>query len=142
MATPTFDPANIIQIFAGVPIVGQAKGTFVKAERTGNTFEVAAGTTGEVARRRLRDKTGLITHTIVPWSTTNDLLSAITQLDELAGAGIGPSLVSNLNGVSLAEANDSWIQKPPALEYAEDFVNREWPVMCGELLLFIGGEIG
>lgn len=140
MGTRTYDPAYIACSVLGIPITGFADGTFVKAERNEDAFKIAVGASGEVARARSRNMTGKVTFTIMASHPDNDLLSAASHLDELAGTGVGRVFIKDVNGTTLVLGANAWIVKPAAVEFGKEVTNREWVVECSYLYLNSGGE--
>ena len=136
-----YDPALVVATFKGILLQGFMEGTFILGERNEDTFAPAVGAQGDVTRVRSRNKTGLVTMTLMAESPSNDLLSNVMLLDEEFGLGVGPILVKDLNNTSLLLAEDAWIQKPPAGEYSTDATSREWIIACASLSVFIGGSV-
>jgi len=136
-----FDPALVIFTFRGITLQGYIDGTFISAERSEDAYETVVGAGGDVTRVRNRNRMGTVTCTLLQASPTNDLLSAVALEDELFNTGDGPLLLKDLNGTSLAQAANAWIQKLPNLEYADTATGREWVFACAELEMNVGGNL-
>ena len=136
-----YDPGRVIVTFRGILIQGFADGTFVNAERTEDAFAKVVGASGDVTRVRSRDRSGEVTLTLQAASPTNDLLSAVAQIDESTGLGYGPLLIKDLNGNTLLLAEQAWIRKAPAVEFGTDASNREWVFDCAALDMTVGGAV-
>lgn len=136
-----YDPGKIVCSFKGVQILGFMDGTMVLGERSEDSFETAVGSQGDVARVRKRNKSGQVTFTLQQVSPTNALLSAIAELDEEFGTGVGALFVKDLNGADLMVADNAWIQKPPNMENGDTLSSREWIIACAEIRLFSGGAL-
>jgi hypothetical protein len=141
MAVKTYDPGKIVLTFAGNLIGGYADGTFVLAERREGAFGLVIGAGGEGCRIRSRNKSGSVTLTLMASSLANDILSAIAAADELAGTGVGPLFLKDLNGNTLVAAANAWIEKLPNVEFGKDLSTREWLIACEQLDVTVGGNL-
>lgn len=140
----TYDPQSVQLVFNGIQFRGFADGTFITVERLTDTFSDTVGAQGDVVRTRSRDRRGTVTATLQGASPTNDLLSAIAIDDEdpEAGdyaAGVGDLAVKDLNGTTLAFAQEAWIVKLPNAEFATEHTPRQWVIRCAKLQLLVGG---
>jgi len=79
----TYDPLLYSMSVGGIPITGLAEGTFFKAKRNVDSFTRYTGTDGETSWARQHDKSGEVSFTLKQTSATNDLLSALLQIDEI-----------------------------------------------------------
>ena len=140
MAAKTYSPKKVSISVAGVIITGYAEGTFVSVERSSDTFTKAVGSDGEVGRVHSADRSGLITLTLQQTSESNDVLSALQQVDELTLTGKFPVMVKDNNGTSLYTSGDAWIEKIADAEYSNDMSTREWRIACADLIAFTGGN--
>ncbi len=138
--TPTYDPGQHFASFGSIPLLGIADGTFISVERISEAFTSVAGAGGEVARVRMRDKRGKIKVTLMATSPTNDLLSAVAQLDETTGAGEARFHITDGNGTTRVMAANAWISKLPSTEFSKDMPHRDWEFECDNLELFVGGN--
>jgi hypothetical protein len=136
-----YDPGLVVMVFHNITVQGYAADTFINAERMEDGFEMVVGANGDVTRVRNRNRTGSVTATLLQASPTNDLLSAVADEDELFGTGVGPLLVKDLNGTSLAQATEAWIRKVPAMPFAASAESREWIFDCAQLRLLVGGAL-
>lgn len=139
-----YDPGRIVIVIAGQQIQGIADGTFVKAARAEKSYKTRYGSAGDGVRIRNRNRSGIITLTLLNESPSNDYLSALVIADEAAlgaSASVGPSSITDLNGTSLARAAFSWVMQPSDLEYGDDSPNCTWEIECSELIIFNGGAL-
>ncbi len=79
----TYDPQLMSMVVGGLPIVGIADGTFIKAERNEDAFKQYIGTDGEAVRARQLNISGKITFTLKQTSPSNDNLSGLLDTDML-----------------------------------------------------------
>jgi len=138
-----YDPAKLIQVLAGIPITGYADGTFVTVVRNEDSFTLRVGATGEACRARSNNKSARITFTLLQSSATNDLLSGLSNLDEMSpgGDGIGPYSLNDLFGSTKLIAEKAWIVKPADVTYSQDVETREWTIETDSLTGNVGGNI-
>jgi hypothetical protein len=142
MAAPaTLDPSQCIVIFNGQQLQGFAPGTFVKPSRDEDAVSKTTGADGEVVRVRNRNRGGSVTVTLLQSSASNDVLSAMANLDEngLPG-GVGALLVKDNTGRALYSAEAAWVKKQPDGEHAKEATTREWVIDCAVLAMFVGGN--
>lgn len=137
--TRTYDPAGIIFTFGGILISGYAPDTFITATRNSDAFTLQVGAGGQTCRSRSQDKSGTITVSLMQSSPTNDVLSALADIDEKTGSGLGAVLIKDVNGTTVISAENAWIKKKPEAPFAKEASIREWVIETGELDHFIGG---
>jgi hypothetical protein len=136
-----YDPGKVVAIFRGIPLSGFAEGTFIAGEREVDAFSKVAGARGEITRVRSRNRSGMVTITLMAESPSNDSLSAVAILDEASGLGFGPLTVKDLNGNTILSAPVAWIQKVPNVEHATDASTREWVIAVASFDVYVGGAL-
>lgn len=136
----TYDPKQVSVIFAGKIISGFADGTFVKAERNEQTWNLKVGVDGEGARAKSNNKSGKVEITLLQSSQSNDDLSALAALDELSNNGVGAVVVIDKSGRTVCAAATGWVQKPAPVEDGKEIQNRVWVIETDELDIFVGGN--
>lgn len=142
MALLNYDASQVLMIMAGIPVQGLADGTFVSAAFNEDGFTLTVGTDGEGTRAKTNNRSGRVTFTLMQSSSSNDLLSALHNLDLNSpnGDGIGPLLIKDRSGRTLITAESAWIVKHPDAEYAREASTREWIVETDELIASQGGN--
>lgn len=138
-----FDPATFTLVFKGHTVRGYADGVHIKVERSEDAFAKKAGARGDMIRTRKRDRSGMVTVTLLPSSPSNDFFALTAVADELGAtvdAGVGAVFLKDLNGTTVAEARSAWIRKPSDVEVGDEPANREWIIDCAEIKLFPGGS--
>ncbi len=142
MALHTYYPDQVAIVFAGIPISGFADGTFLSVEQNEDSFTLQVGTDGEGCRSRTNNRSGRATFTLGQWSASNDLLSALHNVDINTpnGDGIGPLLIKDNSGRSIFTAEKAWIVKPPAAGYGREAESREWVIETDNLIQQHGGN--
>jgi hypothetical protein len=143
MGVRNFDAKSIIQVFAGIPISGYAKGTFVSIEFNEDAFNLTIGADGEGCRAKSNNESAQITFTLMQSSAVNDLLSAIHNLDKTSpgGDGIGPYLLKDLFGTTIIAAEKAWIKKMATAAYGTEPSDREWVLETDFAIVNLGGNL-
>lgn len=138
-----YDPDQISINVAGIPVSGYADGEFITVENESPGFEDVVGTDGEVTRSKTNDRRATVTLKLMQSSPTNDLLSALHNLDlnTPGGVGVGPFLLRDKNGTTLLLAEKSWIQKMPDGSWDRTAKERSWVIRCASLTSHHGGQI-
>lgn len=136
----TYNPRRVIVTFAGQLIVGYADGSFVTAERAGDTFTLTKGSDGEGARTHNPDQSGMVTVTLLQTSSSNDFLQAQHDLDEATDQGKGAIFIRDLSGRTIVESPEAWVRKPPSTEFSKEVGSREWVLECDVLRIGAGGN--
>lgn len=142
MPMKDYSPDEVDVLVAGIPISGYAEGEFVSISFTTDLFTTKVGSDGEVMRARSMDRRATCTIKLMQGSDSNDLLSALYQLDQRArnGAGVGAFLVKDNQGRSLYAAPECWIRKHPDVSFSNEPTPREWTIEIAELEPFTGGN--
>lgn len=136
----TYDPNGVTVTFTGANIHGFVDGSFVKAERDESAFFLQIGADGEYARAKNRNRAGKITIILQQTSVSNDTFAAAAVLDELGNGGHGALIVKDLNGTTLLNAKEAWVDKIAPLDFGKDLGQREWVLRTGSLDIFVGGN--
>lgn len=138
--TKTYDPSKHFITFAGIPLSGFAKGTYLTVTRLSDTFEDYAGTLGEVCRTRKLDRRATAKFKTMGSSPINDALSAVARTDESTGEGQGVFGAVDGNGTTVLNASSAWIVKQPDAEFGDTMPEREWEIRIAVLDTFLGGN--
>lgn len=142
MGFKVYDADQVSITIAGVPIIaGFADGEFLRIERETEAFSDVVGTDGEVTRSKSNDDRATITVILMQTADSNDLLAALHRNDKRTpgGAGVGRTLIEDLNGRALYEARKSWIMTSPDASFDREATSREWAIRVEKLEDFTGG---
>jgi hypothetical protein len=135
-----YDPKNVSMIVGGKIAHGFADGTFIKAMRNEQAYNLKVGVDGEGTRSKNNNKSGKFEITLMQSSSFNDVLSAYSSADQLSNAGVVPILLRDNNGTTLATALTAWVQKLPDVEFAKEVTTRTWVFETDDLEMFVGGN--
>lgn len=137
-----YDPGRVVVVIGGKTMAGFHTGSFVKCNRTNDTWKLEVGADGNPVWVKSRDKSGDIVITLQGTSPSNDDLSEIAVADERDDAvpeEITAS-VTDMNGTTLWSSANARVLKPADAEFADEHTPREWTVKCGKLEWFNGGS--
>lgn len=139
MAVRKYNPKQIILTAGPYAITGFSDGSYVRVEFDEDHFNKRTGTDGEVTRTQNNNYTGKVTFILDQASPANDLLSGLAALDRVSGDGIVPVTVRDINGTTIAFAQEAWVQKIADVDFANESQDREWVMDCGQMDVFVGG---
>lgn len=131
-----YDPQEVSASLAGIPISGYAEDTFIEINQEADSFVDVVGVDGTVSRSKVSDKRATIKFTLMQTSETNDLLSALAELDDSTpgGAGVGALLIRDNSGRAVYEGPQSWIMKPPDVAFGKQAGPRVWTIRTARIL--------
>lgn len=138
-----YDPNEVSLMVAGVPVEGGfADGTFIEIIQMSPDFTSKVGVDGDVTRSKTNDRRATIRITLMQSSNSNQLLSAMSNIDRKKsnGAGVGPMLIKDNQGLSLYSAEHSWISKPPDVTFDKEAGPRVWECEVATLERLDGGN--
>ncbi len=136
----TFDPKAVVFIFGGYPIRGFSDGTMITAERSEDMFIDKNGVTGEAARSKSNNRSGIVKATLMMTSSDNDYLSKIALMDERSNTGIRELSITDLLGTSKVFSATAYIKKLPTIDYGKEIKDREWTFVCPNMMMTVGGN--
>lgn len=136
----TYDPLKVLLTIGVNRITGFASGTFIEVERNADAVNLLVGTQGEYAWAIGRDRSGIITLTLMHTAFSNDFLEVMARADELGGLGGRSALIEDLNGRTLIRAPEVHVLKRPTISYGAEVMTREWQVVAGAIDVRVGGN--
>ena len=128
-AVRNWDASQLVMVFMGIGVsTGFDEDEFLDLEPEKETFGHKVGADGEVTRFRYNNRVNKVTVKLMHTSIANSVFSALATLDENTpgGAGIGPTLIQDLQGTSLYAAQSCWISKRPKRTFGAEVKTREW----------------
>lgn len=137
----TYDPAECLLSFDGVPISGYADDTFLELEANDDSFTLQKGADGEGTRSRSRNRSMRLTVTLMQGSASNDYLSGRLAADLLSGAGAGALQFKELNGTTVVNAAEAWVMRTPTISRAKESGTVQWVFEMDAASAFVGGLV-
>jgi len=137
----TYAADKVIVTVGGVIVSGFADGDFLTASYEDDRYFPKVGSDGGVGIARNASRLGTIAITLSATSAANDALSALFNLDALAGVAVTlPIGVADLSGRTLLAAGNAWLQVTPEVTFGREIGDREWTFGCADLVLYTGGN--
>lgn len=125
-------------------ISGFADGTFVSVSRTVPSSTLYTGADNTGGRLIRKNRAANITLTLSQFSESNDVFSALLDLDEQdsspTGSGIFSIFIKDLNGRSLYHADQAFISQHPDSMFGTDVSTRDWVISAVRLNQTIAGN--
>jgi hypothetical protein len=140
MSVRTFDPKSVIITIGGVPISGYADGTFLEITADTQQWTKVTGADGFTTRVKSNDYGGVMTLTLSQSSPSNDVLSALLNVDKLSSAGVVPILIKDLSGTTIMFSASGWIQQFPDVSFGNEINNRAWVLDLADMDILVGGN--
>jgi hypothetical protein len=137
----TFDPQKVTLVIAGNIISGFGEGSFITASREEDTWLSVVGSDGRVARARNANKKGIVQFTLLATAPSNDVCSALHNLDELTGIPPGAFQLVDQLGRTVLSGDESFFMKPADVEYDKTVTNRQWSLVVPKLDMVVGGSL-
>lgn len=136
----TYNPAEVSTIVGAFNMQGFADGSFVTIEMNEDAWNLYVGSDGEGARSKSNNRSGTITIRLMQTSSSNEILSALYKSDDVGDAGITNILIKDSSGSTLAMAENAWIRKLPAVDFARESGEREWVFESDNIQVFVGSN--
>lgn len=140
MSVRTFDPKSVIVTIGGVPMSGYADGTFLEITADNQQWTKVIGADGFTTRVKSNDYGGVMTLTLSQSSPSNDVLSALLNVDKLSNAGVVPILIKDLSGTTVMFSASGWIQQFPDVTFGNEINNRAWILDLADMDILVGGN--
>ena len=140
MAFAQFDPKLVILAVGGAPISGYADGTFVEVAFLEAQWATVTGADGLTQRTKSNNYSGTVTVTILSTAASNDVLSALWNVDRYSSAGAVPLLLKDVSGTTLWASPRAWIEQMPNQAFSKTAESRAWVIACSDLTGAAGGN--
>lgn len=125
----SFDPRRVMLIIGSHRVSGFMEGESLTGEPMADGSTSVAGMDGDVARAMNTDPRWTFTANLLQSSDSNDVLSAIYQLDKATkGNGVVPFLLQDNNGNTLVSGAQCWILRPANIAYGNTITGRAWTI--------------
>jgi hypothetical protein len=136
----TYNPKDVVFSFGSIIASGFSEGSMIGFSMNEEGFSFVAGADGEGTRTLNANESARFTCTLKQSSATNDLFSALHNLDRRAGSGVKPVMLKDNSGTTLISAAKAWIVKPPDVERGKEVSDNEWIIECERALVNVGGN--
>ena len=138
----TYNPAEVIVTFMGVPLTGFADGEFISITPSAERFTSVRGADGLVSRAKSNDNTHEVVLTLMGTSLSNNYLSGVLAADRYGNAGKGTLQIASLSGTDLFAWEEAWIRQPPDVSGDKTISDKAWTFDTGQAAIEnYGGNI-
>lgn len=132
LSISTYSPSDVTLVIAGYVLSGWDT---INISRRTDSFKPVYGIRGKHARVRTGggttpDTSAIITLTLAQESASNDVLSAIHELDISEGTGRIVLTLKDKSGGSLFNSHEAYIISYPDAPFSNDFGTRQWRIFC------------
>lgn len=136
-----YDPKEHSIIFGG-PMSGFADDQMIEIEWDEDAFEDIVGVDGETTRSDNGNNNATAKIKLMQSSNSNDVLSALYNLDKLTpgGAGVVPFTIKDGQGTTLIVAGSAYVKKLPTVTRGKKAGPQEWTIRLVNPKVFIGGN--
>lgn len=137
----TYSPKDVVILIGGFyPVDGYASDTFINIKKDVKPFDVIRAMDGEQARVYRQDDGFTVELTLAQSSTSNNILSALYNIDIATHMGKFPLMIKDTKGSTTFFAGSAWIEDLPDASFANDLQTRVWTFGTSEAVLNVGGN--
>lgn len=138
----TYDFSQSVIIVDGIILSNFSDGDCVIVRASEDYYTTRVGTDGGVARARNSNRMGEFEFRLLQTSGSNDFLSALININDLANGGNKSFAISvtDLSGRSGAVATQCWIKTIPEMILGQEISERVWVFTAADLRMFHGGN--
>lgn len=137
----TYSPKDVIVLIGGFyKLEGYAADTFISIRKDAKPFETMRSMDGEQARIYNKDEGYTVNLTLAQSSVSNNVLSAIYNIDAATQMGKFPLLIKDTKGSTTFFAGTAWIETTPDVTFASELSVRTWTIGTSEAGMNIGGN--
>ena len=136
-----YSPMDVEIIIAGFhKVTGLSDGTFISISKDFEPFETERAMDGSVQRVYRHDEGFTLELTLAQSSPTNNILSALYNMDVATQIGKFPIFVKDGRGSTSFFALTSWINGWPTVSFSNNLETRTWSFTCTQATLTVGGN--
>lgn len=137
----TYSPVDVEVSIAGIhTITGFASDRFVEIIKELRPFAIQRAMDGEKARIYREDEGYKLILTLAQSSPSNNVLSAIHNIDVATRLGKFPVFVKDNSGSTKFFAGTAWVECIPDVTFASKLTEREWVLGCSDATIIVGGN--
>lgn len=137
----TYAPSSVTATIAAFYTVeGFVDGSFITITKDSKPFSTQKAMNGETARIYKKDERFTVEITLAQSSVSNNVLSAIYNIDIATGLGQFPLLIRDGSGTTTFFALSAHITDIPQVTFSNGMESRIWQIECTEASLSVGGN--
>ena len=136
-----YSPSDVTVSIAGIHVVsGFADDTFVSISKDISPFQIQRAMNGDVARLYNHDEGFRMELTLAQSSATNNILSALYNIDAATRIGKFPVFVTDGRGSTEFFALTAWVDRLPDVSFGQALSTRTWIIQCTQAAMTVGGN--
>lgn len=136
-----YSPKDVIVLLGGFyQVDGYSADTFINIRKDVKPFDAMKSMDGEQARIYRKDEGYTVEITLAQSSATNNILSALYNVDVATQMGKFPLLIKDLKGSTTFFAGTAWVEDIPDAQFSQELTTRTWVIGTSEAGLNIGGN--
>ncbi len=136
-----YSPIDVEIVIAGLhTITGVADGTFVSITKDVEPFETERAMDGSIQRIYKHDEGFKLEITLAQSSPSNNILSALYNMDAATQIGKFPVFVTDGRGSTKFFALTAWIDRIPNVVFSNQLETRTWVFSCTQASITVGGN--
>lgn len=141
MALLTYSPSDVTVSIAGIHTVGgYVDGTFIRIIKDIKPFETQRAMDGTMERLYHLDDGYRLELTLAQSSPSNNVLSAIHNIDVVTRMAKFPVMVRDAFGQTSFFSATTWIEGIPEVTFSNNVEQRVWTFGCSSAALHVGGN--
>lgn len=139
----TYSPEDVTILLAGfIPIEGYIDGTFLSIKRDINPYSSKVTADSITSRTYRSSKNYTVTLTLHSASASNDVLTALLELDELTQTAKFPIIIRDQLGTSFFYSASAWVEDPADMDFGTNITERRWVIKATQSIMSVGGNDG
>jgi hypothetical protein len=136
-----YSPSDVVISIAGLhTVAGLADGTFINISKDVDPFEVQRAMDGSIQRIYRHDEGFQLDITLAQSSPSNNILSALYNIDTVTQLGKFPVFITDGRGSTKFFALTAWVDRLPDTTFASTLETRNWRLHCTQATLTVGGN--
>ncbi len=136
-----YSPIDVEIVIAGLhTVTGVADGTFVSISKDVEPFEVERAMDGSIQRIYKHDEGYTLDITLAQSSPSNNVFSALYNMDVATQIGKFPVFVKDTKGSTKFFALTAWVDRIPNVSFSNQLETRTWTLSCAQATITVGGN--
>lgn len=137
----TYSPIDVSVSIAGLhTLQGYSEDTFINITKDVKPFDIIRAMDGSIARIYRHDEGFKLELTIAQSSPSNNILSALYNLDTATRIGKFPVFVTDNRGSTRFFALTCWVENIPEVTFSNKMETRTWTLACTQGSITVGGN--
>lgn len=136
-----YSPIDVEISIAGLhTVTGVADGTFVNITKDVEPFETERAMDGSIQRIYKHDEGYKLDITLAQSSPSNNIFSALYNMDVATQMGKFPVFVTDTKGSTKFFALTAWVDRIPNVSFSNQLETRTWTLSCAQATITVGGN--